>query len=275
MKKCIDFDKRFALYTQSWIHDNRAKYKNADEMEADFPQVYLRWLNRPAKWLDGKSPVEYFASYTQPQPLCDLLCRYCSEGVAVPDLLLDRLVELGQESVAPLCALLSGQAHLEAKLCAVGLLTQLEDTSAFAGYIPCIAQAQEGDDLAERMADAMLGKKAAEEYKDALIAAYEGATARGKALLIDILAYMKNDERVFAILLDAFVSGEKKALYAGYLLKYGDDKALPALQRALTDPQTGYIDYIEIRNAVESLGGEVTVEREFAGDADYEALKNL
>jgi len=36
-----------------------------------------------------------------------------------------------------------------------------------------------------------------------------------------------------------------------------------------------YLDYIEIRNAFESLGGEVDQERDFTGDKDYEALRQM
>ena len=41
----------------------------------------------------------------------------------------------------------------------------------------------------------------------------------------------------------------------------------------LTD--LNYLDYIEIRNAVESLGGDPGEERTFYGDPDYEAMRNL
>ena len=36
-----------------------------------------------------------------------------------------------------------------------------------------------------------------------------------------------------------------------------------------------YLDYLEIRNAIEELGGRVTTERDFSGDEFYESLKHL
>ena len=36
----------------------------------------------------------------------------------------------------------------------------------------------------------------------------------------------------------------------------------------------GYLDYIELRAAIEALGGEAP-EREFYGDAEYQALGGL
>ena len=36
-----------------------------------------------------------------------------------------------------------------------------------------------------------------------------------------------------------------------------------------------YFDYLALRDAVESLGGDAGEERTFYGDPDYEALRNL
>jgi len=36
-----------------------------------------------------------------------------------------------------------------------------------------------------------------------------------------------------------------------------------------------YLDYIEIVNAIEALGGEVSADREFNGDPYYESLKKM
>ena len=47
--KCIDFDHEFMHYAEKWMAENRGKFKNADEMEAQMPDVYLRWLNQSAR----------------------------------------------------------------------------------------------------------------------------------------------------------------------------------------------------------------------------------
>ena len=39
--------------------------------------------------------------------------------------------------------------------------------------------------------------------------------------------------------------------------------------------ELNYLDYLEIRDAIEELGGEVKTEREFAGDEYYESMKNM
>ena len=63
------------------------------------------------------------------------------------------------------------------------------------------------------------------------------------------------------------------SLYASLLGKLGDERALDALNRALDREEINYLDYIEIRDAIEALGGECAHERDFNGDPYYETLK--
>ena len=59
------------------------------------------------------------------------------------------------------------------------------------------------------------------------------------------------------------------------LEKLGDPRALETLEKMLKLTDLNYLDYMEIRNAVESLGGDPGEERTFYGDPDYEAMRNL
>ena len=40
-------------------------------------------------------------------------------------------------------------------------------------------------------------------------------------------------------------------------------------------PELNYLDYIELRNAVEALGADVPQERDFHGDPYYESLSRM
>ena len=55
--------------------------------------------------------------------------------------------------------------------------------------------------------------------------------------------------------------------------KLGYADAMPYLEEALRENNIGYFDYTAIKNAVEELGGEVTIDRDFSGDSDFESLK--
>ena len=68
---------------------------------------------------------------------------------------------------------------------------------------------------------------------------------------------------------------EKTALFASLLGKLGAPRAIPALQQALDAPGIHYLDYLELRNAGEALGGDVRCERDFSGDPYYESLRRM
>ena len=88
---CVDFDKHFESYVRQWSKENMARYKNVDAMEADIPEVYLRWLNEPCDWLSGRTPGNYFAQFDDAKFLCKWLCDYVKKKVPVPDQLLERM----------------------------------------------------------------------------------------------------------------------------------------------------------------------------------------
>ncbi len=69
---------------------------------------------------------------------------------------------------------------------------------------------------------------------------------------------------------------DRRALYATYLARLGDERALDALSRVVNLTDLDYLDYLEVRNAIEALGGQAPEDmRRFDGDPAYESLKNL
>ena len=70
------------------------------------------------------------------------------------------------------------------------------------------------------------------------------------------------------------MSGKNNVLYASYLGMYEDLRALPLLRERIKNPHIGYVEFTEIRNSIERLGGEVDVKRDFSSDPDYAVLKN-
>ena len=93
--------------------------------------------------------------------------------------------------------------------------------------------------------------------------------------LLDVLCHFPGNEQTFRIAMESFrAHPEKQALFAGYLAKLGDDRALPELTEAAGKPDLPYLTFIELRNAIESLGG-VCPEREYDDDPEYEALRDL
>ena len=273
---CINFDQKFEQYMGVWMKNNAAKYKNnMDILEGMMPDVYMEFLAKPATWLGGKAPQDYFSQYSDAEELVDWLCEYERTGVPVPDLLLDRIGELGNAAEAPLLALLDdGRAPDAAVMTAISLLREIESTAPMQRYIERIAALEEPSERADMYAESL--QSMGEAVVAPILAALPASGETGRDIFADILSNFPGEEESFRLLMERFERCEdRRALFASYLAKYGDDRALPALRRAAEDPQVNYLDFVEISSAIEALGGERPAEREFAGDPYYESLKHV
>ena len=273
---CINFDQKFEQYMGVWMKNNAAKYKNnMDILEGMMPDVYMEFLAKPATWLGGKAPQDYFSQYSDAAELVDWLCEYERTGVPVPDLLLDRIGELGDAAEAPLLALLDdGSAPDAAVMTAISLLREIESTAPMQRYIERIAALEEPTERADMYAESL--QSMGEAVVAPILAVLPAAGETGRDIFADILSNFPGEEETFRLLMERFERCEdRRALFASYLAKYGDDRALPALRRAAEDPQVNYLDFVEISSAIEALGGERPAEREFAGDPYYESLKHV
>ena len=273
--KCINFDERFADYTSQWMKAHGKEYKNYQAMEADMPRIYMNFLNTPASWLEGITPGAYFTQFEDAKVLVDWLNEYCTKGIPVPDLLLDQIQQVGKPCEKRLVALLKDEeAGEEAKMTAVGLLREMESTAPKMLYIQWQLDRAPKDELRDNALESLaaMGKEALPQMLQELPHANEA----GKEALLDVLSNFPGNEQVFQLAMRLFRENpERRALFAGYLGKLGDERALEPLMQAAQDDRVRYLDYIELRNAIEELGG-VAPEREFDDDdPDYAALQGM
>lgn len=268
----IDFDARFTEVLNKWIEENRHRFRRPEDMEDEVPDVYLRWLNTPADWLEGSAPGEYFDRFSDSAQLCDLLCGYIKEGVPVPDPLLDRLAELGDE--AALMALVKDKtAPCEARMDGIELLRQIESTLPMVDFIRWQVERDDEDDILDNALESL--RQMGEGVRGPAKVAFLAAGPEGKEALLDVLADYPGDEDVFRFALEQFkATKDKRALYAGYLAKLDDDHALEALLDVAEGDDVTYTDFIEIRSAIERLGSEAPV-RDWSHDPTYQAFKRL
>lgn len=268
----IDFDARFTEVLNKWIEENRHRFRRPEEMEDEVPDVYLRWLNTPADWLEGSAPGEYFDRFSDSAQLCGLLCEYIKGGVPVPDPLLDRLADLGDE--AALMALVKDKsAPCEARMDGIELLRQLESTLPMVDFIRWQVERDDEDDILDNALESL--RQMGEGVRGPAKVAFLAAGPEGKEALLDVLADYPGDEDVFRFALEQFkTTRDKRALYAGYLAKLDDDHALEALLDVAEGDDVTYTDFIEIRSAIERLGSEAPV-RDWSHDPSYQAFKRL
>ena len=274
--KCINFDDKFADFASQWMKDHGKEYRNYDAMEADMPRVYMMFLNTPAKWLDGVTPGAYFTQFEDAKDLVDWLVEYTSKEIPVPDLLLEQITAVGKPCERRLLALLkdeNGEATKEAKMTAIGLLREMESTLPKMLYMQWQLDRDVVDDLADNALDSLreMGKAIVQPILQEL----PRANAAGQEAFLDILVNYPGQQQVFDLAIRLFQQNPgRRALFASYLGKLGDDRALPVLIEAANEDKCSYMDFIELRSAIEELGGEAP-KREFFDDAEYEALRAL
>ena len=274
--KCINFDRAFERYMAEWMKENSEKYKDdMDVIEDMMPDVYLEFLKKPADFLDGIAPQDYFAQFDNADVLVNWLCDYIAQGVPVPDLLLERVTALGDPAEKSLLALVArDDLPEETQMTAISLLREMESKAPMQRYIDYIASLEEPSDKGDLCAEALMSM--GESVVEPILAALSGAGQTGRDIFADVLSNYPGDERIYELMIERFVTrDERRALFASYLAKLGDERAIPMLKEAAQNPDINYLDYVEVVNAIEALGGERPPEREFSGDPYYESLRQV
>ena len=268
----IDFDAKFTEVLNDWIEKNRNRFRRPDDMENEVPDVYLRWLNTPADWLDGAEPGTYFERFDNSAELCEMLKGYITEMIPVPDPLLDRLEELADEKVL-LDLAKDKAAPCEARMTAIEILRQIESTLPMVDFIRWQVERDEEDDILDNALESL--RQMGEAVRRPAKIAFTAADAEGKEALLDVLADYPGDDDVFQFALDPFKTQKaKRGLFAGYLAKLEDDHALEALLDVAESDDVSYSDFIEIRSAIERLGSEAPV-KDWSHDPTYKAFRRL
>lgn len=263
MKERIDFDRQFNEYMDAWAEEMLQKGKKPEEIEELIPQTYAEWMEKAAVYFEGMAAEELFA----------MLGAYLDEEIPVPDALSDKIVAqpgapqavyaLFRQTDRPVC----DRVFLMNLLSDMGSLLPVQD------YIALICAGDEIE-LADAAAEALkyMGPAASE----AVLEAYEDARdVSVQERLMYVLVYCDPAPKNLAEKLTQLMAqSTNKAMIAGFMAAYGDERCLPALYQAEKAAEIGYIDYVEICDAIDALGGETTREREFDGDSYYEMVHN-
>ena len=270
----INFDEHFAEFMSDWMKAHEDQYANFDEMEEDMPRIYMAFLNTRAKWLGNVTPGAYFTQFEDPKVLVDWLAQYCEEGTPVPDLLMEQITTVGRPCEKRLLELLKDEeATEEAKMIAVNLLREMDSVLPKMLYIRWQLNRDSQDELKDNALESLT--EMGETVVQPILQELPGANEAGEKALLEVLSHFPGNEQIFKLALKLFRERkERRALFAGYLAKLGDDRALPELTAAAEEEKLPYLTFIEIRNAIETLGG-VCPERTYEDDPEYEALRDL
>lgn len=269
MVKVIDVDVLFDNFISDFVYGNIGKVK-PEEIENKIPTLYVEFGDTALKELGGKTPNEYYKSFPVDE-LLECLKNHLKEGVAVSDFLCEAITDKKENEVALFNAL-KEENDEEFILYVLNMLGELKSTLPAKRYLEFILW--DYSDTIRELATELL-KDMAEMVKEDVLAQFADADEGKKACLTEILSNCKKDDRVFEILVNEFIKNQKNVpVYAGYLAKYGDERALPYLESSIERENISYADFEELRFAIESLGGEYKKERDFSKDKTFKRIKS-
>ncbi len=246
-----DFNKLFSDYVLSKGHVH----------EDELNEVYEQWYARQDASL-GTSPKQLIESMSDGELISELKDE-CSAGAPSLTVMENLEKRAPQEQLTSLLY----EDNPTLVYCAAEVLRNIGKAplEAFAVMLPSAP-----DDLLDDILVSSL-KEDPDSVRDVLLEIAEKADLKTQTVIAEILAEGGKDERVYQLLTKLFASGDNAALYSGYLARYGDERAVAMLYRALAT--ASYADFIEIRNAIEVLGGIVDDDRDFSSDPEYILIK--
>ncbi len=260
--KAIDFDGLFDEKLTQYMSENKNKHTER-EWEDVIPKLYKKFGDtRIAKI--GCTPKEYYAKMTD-EALAQTLRAHLTEDISVPEFLCMELES--RNAVEVLLPFLKEEDEATVSY-AINIIG--DDERAFDDYFQILIDNRLTEDIRSDIADIL--RQHADEVRGRCIDLYAKNVAKEYALEILSRARKKTDE-TFEILLSAFQEEAYTATRAGYLAAYGDERALPHLLSRIEDRSVGFVEFQELKYAIEALGGSYDEPRDFSSDKDYIAVE--
>ncbi len=267
MIKIIDIDELFDKYISDFVYKNIGKV-NPEEIENQMPILYGKFGKESLKELDGKAPETYYKEFSGEQ-LLSALKTHLEQGVEVSDFLCEAITELDTEQ--DLLDSLFNQENEEFIMYVMNILVDKKSTKCLNKFLQLITL-DYSENICELATEFL--KENANFVKEEVLVCYEEGSEKQREYFVEILSNVKDDDRVFEILMKEFtLHQDNLPLYASYLSRYGDSRALPFLLTAIENDKLNYQDFKELQFAIESLGGSYEKKRDFSSDKIYKKIK--
>lgn len=264
----IDVDKLFDNFVSDLVYSELGKVK-PEEIEDKMPLYYERFQKTAFPELGGKTPETFYKGYSADELLL-CLSEHVQKGVPISDFLCQAITSLPDCETA-VAAALSVDGEEEYTMYLMNILAEKNSDKAINRYLEFVVW-DYSEPVRELATELLCGF--ADEIKESVIGQFYDVDGEKKECLTEILSYSSRDDRVFEILIEQFVlNADRMPAYLGYLVRYGDERALPYLYSAIEGDKIDYNDYKELLLAIEALGGEYDKERDFSSDKVYKRIK--
>lgn len=274
----IDYEKEFQKYISVWMENAGMKSNMYQVVDDHLVEIYEEWLHTPQETFGGKMPHHFFDEIKSAKSCFKLIEKYIQGDVSVPGPLLNRMVDLKDEGYPLLIEALDNKTQMATdaiKTNAVAFISEMDKPHPLKRYIAMVKDTEYTTELIEAIVDVL--KINAAEIKDQVIVAYlETPLEFAKDTFLDILSELMFDTDAYKHIFENFVFEPSKCgMYAHMLSKVGIADCVEAMEQRLKDPNIGYLSFCRVKEALEELGGETSVERDFANDVDYEYMRQL
>ncbi len=260
--KLYDFDGMFDEKLSQYIQKHAGEYRES-EWEDIIPQLYKKFGDTPIKSI-GKTPRQFYADMSG-EELIKCLKAHLKQEVSVSEFLCEAIES--RDLTEQLIPLLSGtESEREYAVNLIG-----SDERVIKKYLEMLVNSADGD-FKNRLADFI--KEKADLVVGEVLEYYEKGVDREFMLEIMSRSVVRND-KIFDILIKEFrCDSENVPMHASYLAAYGDERALQYLLDKIDEETVTFIEYQELKYAIEALGGEYTKERDFTNDPYFELIKS-
>lgn len=257
IKKAIDFDAMFDKYLEDYLKEVMGKMK-PDMIERQIPAKYIEWLTTPMEEMDGLTPNAFVEQLVESGKLGEYLLGYVQNGKDISGLIgencteneADVLIKIMQEYpdyACPACAILKDTGTKKADKYLVSVISSPDSDPALID----LAVEMLSDGTHENVVSDML----------AIIDEVDEVTQRN---FVDVLYVYTGNERIYNWIVKLFErEDEMRAIYCNYLGRYGNTDAIDLLLDYADTHIMDYYLFMELRNAVEMLGGEMDKDKKY------------
>lgn len=264
----FDLEELFMKSVREKVLSDKEKYSNVKVIEKELMGMYLDWVQHSNEELDGFTPIEYVKIVDKSGNLFDYIEYMLNTEREVSDIVTDALVKR-DDAIELVKKLLQSNDRNTLKY-AFTVMFEL-DNSLVTDL--CIDIIRSKDNNQEKIGACyeMLAEDNDEAVDKILSIMYE-VDEDTQFIFADILSNYKNNENIFMWLVTMLYRGKDLCEVAQMLGRYGDNKAVNMINSFVLDKDLNYMEFIELRNAVERLGGEFEYEKDFSEDEYYKKI---
>jgi len=276
----IDFEKEFQTYLHEWM--KKSDVVDASEIDDMVPVLYEKWLTTPSEAFLSIKPVDFFKPIEDPTKLMEILGKYIFSDISVPGPLLN---EIGkhEEEIYPLLLKsiesynIDDQGMEKFIIYCIELIDEMDKNHPLDDYIRIIKKANSSSNIIEVLVEILRAEIFDLSVHTKIKNAYVNTAFEfSKDCFLDLLSELPFDDGAYDFILECFETEvAKSGLYAHMLAKIGNDACLDTLTKRIKDPQLNYFNYLQVKEALEELGGVCDIARDFEGDPYFDKISTL